>query len=124
MFNTDSVYRINEIVFGITIPGPDSDYGVFVLRGEAEYSHKRILILAIMKTDGKTFWPIASDVKDEESFFKDPLITVHDRNLSVSLQRTPDGNLVASLFSTEADGTVTEISNVITLPVKTSIRAK
>ena len=31
MFDTDSAYRrINGIVFGETIPGPDSDYGVFV----------------------------------------------------------------------------------------------
>ena len=52
MFDTDSAYRINGIVFGETIPGPDSDYGVFVLRGESKHGHDKVLILAIMKTDG------------------------------------------------------------------------
>lgn len=62
MFDTDSAYRINGIVFGETIPGPDSDYGVFVLRGESKHGHDKVLILAIMKTDGKSFWFLSTSM--------------------------------------------------------------
>ena len=43
--NPDSAYNISEIVCGEIIPGPDSDYGVFVFRGESKYGHNRVLIL-------------------------------------------------------------------------------
>ena len=104
MFNTDSAYSINEIVYGEEIPGPDSDYGVFVLRGEPEFSHDRVLILAIMKTDGKTFWPIATNIKGEDAFFRDPLLSTRDRNLSAILQRNKNGNLIISFFYTDQEG--------------------
>ena len=102
MFNTNSAYSINEIVFGKEIPRSDSDYGVFVLRGEPEFSHDRVLILAIMKTDGKTFWPIATNVKNERAFASDPLLSTREGNVSAVLQRNNDGNrrpLVVRRFS-------------------------
>ena len=122
MFNTDSAYSINEIVYGEEIPGPDSDYGVFVLRGEPEFSHDRVLILAIMKTNGKTFWPIATNIKGEDAFFRDPLLSTRCRNLSAILQRDKDGNLIISFFYTDQEGTSKESSHIITLPAETSIR--
>lgn len=122
MFNTDSAYSINEIVYGEEIPGPDSDYGVFVLRGEPEFSHDRVLILAIMKTDGKTFWPIATNIKGEDAFFRDPLLSTRDRNLSAILQRDKDGNLIINFFYTDQEGASKESSHIITLPAETSIR--
>ncbi len=122
MFNTDSAYSINEIVYGEEIPGPDSDYGVFVLRGEPEFSHDRVLILAIMKTDGKTFWPIATNIKGEDAFFRDPLLSTRDRNLSAILQRNKNGNLIISFFYTDQEGASKESSHIITLPAETSIR--
>ena len=122
MFNTDSAYSINEIVYGEEIPEPDSDYGVFLLRGEPEFSHDRVLILAIMKTDGKTFWPIATNIKGEDAFFRDPLLSTQDRNLSAILQRDKDGNLIISFFYTDQEGASKESSHIITLPAETSIR--
>ena len=122
MFNTDSAYSINEIVYGEEIPGPDSDYGVFVLRGEPEFSHDRVLILAIMKTNGKTFWPIATNIKGEDAFFRDPLLSTRCRNLSAILQRDKDGNLIISFFYTDQEGASKESSHIITLPAETSIR--
>lgn len=122
MFNTDSAYSINEIVYGETIPGPDSDYGVFVLRGKPEFGHERVLILAIMKTDGKTFWPIATNVKGEDAFFRAPFLSTRDRDLSAILQRDKDGNLKVSFFYTDQDGASNESSHIITIPAETSIR--
>ena len=121
MFSTESAYSINEIVYGETIPGPDSDYGVFVLRGKPEFDHERVLILAIMNTDGKTFWPVASDVKGEDAFFRDPLLSAHDRDLSAILQMDKAGNLKVSFFYTNQDGASEESSHIITLPTETSI---
>ena len=123
LFDTDSAYRINEIVFGEIIPGPDSDYGVFVFRGESKYGHNRVLILAIMKTDGKSFWFLSTDIVSEAHFTSETILSTRDRNLSAIFQ-TVDGKLIVSLFDTSMDGTVTETSHVITLPVETSLRAK
>ena len=122
MFSTESDYRINEIVYGEEVPGPDSDYGVFVLRGKPKFGNERVLILAIMKTDGKTFWPVASNVRDEEAFIRAPLLSTRDRDLSAILQKDEDGNLKTSFFYTDQDGASKESSHIITLPVKTSIR--
>ena len=124
MFDADSAYLTNEIIFGKTIPRQYSDYGVFVLRGESKLSHEKVLILAIMSTDGKTFWPTATNVETEESFFENPLLSTKDRDLSAVLQKTPDGRLVVSLFNTSMNGTVTESSHVITLPIETSLKSK
>ena len=122
VFNIDSAYEITEIVFGKIIPGNNTDYGIFVLRGTPKYGHGTVLILALMSTDGKAFWPIASNVKDEKAFTADPLLSTGDGNLSAVLQRTKDGNLVVSFFSTEANGTCIETSRSITLPAETTIR--
>lgn len=123
MFNTDSAYRINGIVFGETIPGPDSDYGVFVLRGESKHGHDKVLILAIMKTDGKSFWFLSTDIVSEDHFTSETILNTRDRNLSAILQ-TIDGKLIVSFFDTAEDGTVTERSRRITLPVETSLRSE
>ena len=123
MFDTDSAYRINEVVFGETIPGPDSDYGVFVLRGESKHGHDKVLILAIMKTDGKSFWFLSTDIVSEDHFTSETILNTRDRNLSAILQ-TIDGKLIVSFFDTAKDGTVTESSHVITLPVETSLRSE
>ena len=123
MFDTDSAYNITEIVFGETISGPDSDYGVFVFKGESKYGHNRVLILAIMKTDGKSFWFLSTDIVSEEHFTSETILSTRDRNLSAILQ-TIDGQLIVSFFDTAMDGTVTESSHVITLPVETSLRSK
>ena len=123
MFNTDSAYRINGIVFGETIPGPDSDYGVFVLRGESKHGHDKVLILAIMKTDGKSFWFLSTDIVSEDHFTSETILNTRDRNLSAILQ-TIDGKLIVSFFDTVEDGTVTERSRRITLPVETSLRSE
>ena len=123
MFDTDSAYRINGIVFGETIPGPDSDYGVFVLRGESKYGHDKVLILAIMKTDGKSFWFLSTDIVSEDHFTSETILNTRDRNLSAILQ-TIDGKLIVSFFDTAKDGTVTERSYRITLPVETSLRSE
>ena len=123
MFNTDSAYRINGIVFGETIPGPDSDYGVFVLRGESKHGHDKVLILAIMKTDGKSFWFLSTDIVSEDHFTSETILNTRDRNLSAILQ-TIDGKLIVSFFDTAKDGTVTERSRRITLPVETSLRSE
>ncbi len=123
MFNTDSAYRINGIVFGETIPGPDSDYGVFVLRGESKHGHDKVLILAIMKTDGKSFWFLSTDIVSEDHFTSETILNTRDRNLSAILQ-TIDGKLIVSFFDTAKDGTVTERSYRITLPVETSLRSE
>lgn len=122
MFNIDSAYEITEIIFGKIISGNNTDYGIFVLRGNPQYGHGTVLILALMSTDGKAFWPIASNVKDEKAFAADPLLSTGDGNLSAVLQRTKDGNLVVSFFSTEANGTCIETSRSITLPAETTIR--
>ena len=122
MFDTDSAYRINEIVFGDTIPGPDSDYGVFVLRGESKHGHDKVLILALMKTDGKSFWFLSTDIVSEDHFTSETILNTRDRNLSAILQ-TIDRKLIVSFFDTALDGTVTERSRRITLPVETSIRS-
>lgn len=124
MFDAESVYNITEVAYGKIIPWQYSDYGVFVLRGESKLSHEKVLILAIMSTDGKTFWPTATNVETEESFFENPLLSTKDRDLSAVLQKTPDGRLVVSLFDTSMDGTVTESSYMITLPIETSLRSK
>jgi hypothetical protein len=121
--NPDSAYNISEIVCGEIIPGPDSDYGVFVFRGESKYGHNRVLILAIMKTDGKSFWFLSTDIVSEEHFTSETILSTRDRNLSAILQ-TIDGQLIVSFFDTAMDGTVTESSHVITLPVETSLRSK
>lgn len=121
MFSTASAYSINEIIYGETIPGPDSDYGVFVLRGRPEFGNERVLILAIMNTDGKTFWPVASDVKGEDAFFRDPLLSTRDRDLSAILQMDKDGNLKVSFFYNDQEGASRESSHIITLPAETSI---
>ena len=123
MFDTDSAYRINGIVFGETIPGPDSDYGVFVLRGESKHGHDKVLILAIMKTDGKSFWFLSTDIISEDHFTSETILNTRDRNLSAILQ-TIDGKLIVSFFDTAKDGTVTERSYRITLPVETSLRSE
>lgn len=123
MFDTDSAYRINGIVFGETIPGPDSDYGVFVLRGESKHGHDKVLILAIMKTDGKSFWFLSTDIVSEDHFASETILNTRDRNLSAILQ-TIDGKLIVSFFDTAEDGTVTERSHRITLPVETSLRSE
>ncbi len=123
MFDTDSAYRINGIVFGETIPGPDSDYGVFVLRGESKHGHDKVLILAIMKTDGKSFWFLSTDIVSEDHFTSETILNTRDRNLSAILQ-TIDGKLIVSFFDTAKDGTVTERSHRITLPVETSLRSE
>ena len=62
MFDTNSDYIITKIIFGEALPGPDTDYGVFVLRGESRYGHNKVLVLAIMKTDGKSFWVLSTDI--------------------------------------------------------------
>ena len=121
--NPDSAYNISEIVCGEIIPGPDSDYGVFVFRGESKYGHNRVLILAIMQTDGKSFWFLSTDIVSEEHFTSETILSTRDRNLSAILQ-TIDGQLIVSFFDTAMDGTVTESSHVITLPVETSLRSK
>lgn len=123
MFDTDSAYRINGIVFWETIPGPDSDYGVFVLRGESKHGHDKVLILAIMKTDGKSFWFLSTDIVSEDHFTSETILNTRDRNLSAILQ-TIDGKLIVSFFDTAKDGTVTERSYRITLPVETSLRSE
>lgn len=123
MFDTDSAYRINGIVFGETIPGPDSDYGVFVLRGESKHGHDKVLILAIMKTDGKSFWFLSTDIVSEDHFTSETILNTRDRNLSAILQ-TIDGKLIVSFFDTAKDGTVTERSYRITLPAETSLRSE
>lgn len=123
MFDTDSAYRINGIVFGETIPGPDSDYGVFVLRGESKHGHDKVLILAIMKTDGKSFGFLSTDIVSEDHFTSETILNTRDRNLSAILQ-TIDGKLIVSFFDTAKDGTVTERSYRITLPVETSLRSE
>ena len=123
MFDTDSAYRINGIVFGETIPGPDSDYGVFVLRGESKHGHDKVLILAIMKTDGKSFWFLSTDIVSEDHFTSETILNTRDRNLSAILQ-TIDGKLIVSFFDTAEVGTVTERSYRITLPVETSLRSE
>ena len=123
MFDTDSAYRINGIVFGETIPGPDSDYGVFVLRGESKHGHDKVLILAIMKTDGKSFWFLSTDIVSEDHFTSETILNTRDRNFSAILQ-TIDGKLIVSFFDTAKDGTVTERSHRITLPVETSLRSE
>ena len=123
MFDTDSAYRINGIMFGETIPGPDSDYGVFVLRGESKHGHDKVLILAIMKTDGKSFWFLSTDIISEDHFTSETILNTRDRNLSAILQ-TIDGKLIVSFFDTAEDGTVTERSHRITLPVETSLRSE
>lgn len=123
MFDTNSDYTITKIVFGETIPGPDTDYGVFVLRGESKYGHNNVLILAIMKTDGKSFWFLSTDIISEERFTSETILNTRDRNLSAILQ-TIDGRMIVSLFETSMDGTVTEHSHVITLPIETSLRSK
>ena len=123
MFDTDSAYRINGIVFGETIPGPDSDYGVFVLRGESKHGHDKVLILAIMKTDGRNFWFLSTDIVSEDHFTSETILNTRDRNLSAILQ-TIDGKLIVSFFDTAMDGTVTERSRRITLPVETSLRSE
>ena len=123
MFDTDSAYRINGIVFGETISGPDSDYAVFVLRGESKHGHDKVLILAIMKTDGKSFWFLSTDIVSEEHFTPETILNTRDRNLSAILQ-TIDGKLILSFFDTAIDGTVTERSHRITLPVETSLRSE
>ena len=51
MFNIDSAYEITEVVFGKIIPGNNTNYGIFVLRGTPKYSHEAVLILALMSTD-------------------------------------------------------------------------
>lgn len=121
MFDTDSAYRINEIVFGETIPGQDSDYGAFVLRGESRHGHDRVLILAIMKTDGRSFWFLSTDIVSEDRFTPETILSTRDRDLSAILQ-TIDGKLIVSLFRTAMDGTVTERSHRITIPAETSLR--
>ena len=123
MFDTDSAYRINEVIFGETIPGPDSDYGVFVLKGESKHGHDKVLILAIMKTDGKSFWFLSTDIVSEDHFTSETILNTRDRNLSVILQ-TIDGKLIVSFFDTAEDETVTERSHRITLPVETSLRSE
>ena len=47
MINTDSAYDISMVVFGDTIPGRRSDYGVFLLAGKSRITGKDKLILAI-----------------------------------------------------------------------------
>ena len=123
MFDTNSAYNITEIVFGETMPGPDADYGVFVLRGESKYGHNKVLILAIMKTDGKSFWFLSTDIISEDHFTSETILNTRDRNLSAILQ-TIDGKLIVSFFNTSMDGTVTESSHVITLPIETSLRSE
>ena len=100
MFNIDSAYEITEVVFGKIIPGNNTNYGIFVLRGTPKYSHEAVLILALMSTDGKSFWPIATNIMDEKDFTADPLLSTREGNVSAVLQRTNDGNLVISLFYT------------------------
>lgn len=124
MFNIDSAYEITEVVFGKIIPGNNTNYGIFVLRGTPKYSHEAVLILALMSTDGKSFWPIATNVMDEKDFTADPLLSTREGNVSAVLQRTNDGNLVISLFYTEPDGTITEKSSIIMLPIMTSLRTE
>ncbi len=124
MFNIDSAYEITEVVFGKIIPGNNTNYGIFVLRGTPKYSHEAVLILALMSTDGKSFWPIATNIMDEKDFTADPLLSTREGNVSAVLQRTNDGNLVISLFYTEPDGTITEKSSIIMLPIMTSLRTE
>ena len=124
MFNVDSAYEITEVVFGKIIPGNNTNYGIFVLRGTPKYSHEAVLILALMSTDGKSFWPIATNIMDEKDFTADPLLSTREGNVSAVLQRTNDGNLVISLFYTEPDGTITEKSSIIMLPIMTSLRTE
>lgn len=124
MFNIDSAYEITEVVSGKIIPGNNTNYGIFVLRGTPKYSHEAVLILALMSTDGKSFWPIATNVMDEKDFTADPLLSTREGNVSAVLQRTNDGNLVISLFYTEPDGTITEKSSIIMLPIMTSLRTE
>ena len=123
MYDTNSDYIITKIIFGEALPGPDTDYGVFVLRGESRYGHNKVLILAIMKTDGKSFWVLSTDIISEEHFTSETILNTRDRNLSAILQ-TIDGKLIVSFFDTAKDGTVTESSHVITLPVETSLRSE
>lgn len=123
MFDADSAYRITEIVFGETIPGSDSDYGVFVLRGESKYGHDKVLILALMKTDGRNFWFLSTDIVSEEHFTSETILNTWDRNFSAILQ-TIGGKLTVSFFNTAMDGTVTERSYRIALPVETSLRSE
>ena len=47
MINTDSAYDISMVVFGETITGRRSDYGVFLLAGKSRITGKDKLILAI-----------------------------------------------------------------------------
>lgn len=122
MFDTDSFCHINEVIYGETISGSNSDYGVFVLSGESKYDHEKVLALALVSTDGKTFWPITSSVKREEAFFADPLLTVQSRDLSAILQKISDGSLVISLFYKDDNGNPYESSHKITLPVETRLR--
>ena len=75
-------------------------------------------------TDGKSFWPIATNIMDEKDFTADPLLSTREGNVSAVLQRTNDGNLVISLFYTEPDGTITEKSSIIMLPIMTSLRTE
>ena len=124
MFNIDSAYEITEVVFGKIIPGNNTNYVIFVLRGTPKYSHEAVLILALMSTDGKSFWPIATNIMDEKDFTADPLLSTREGNVSAVLQRTNDGNLVISLFYTEPDGTITEKSSIIMLPIMTSLRTE
>ena len=124
MFNIDSAYEITEVVFGKIIPENNTNYGIFVLRGTPKYSHEAVLILALMSTDGKSFWPIATNIMDEKDFTADPLLSTREGNVSAVLQRTNDGNLVISLFYTEPDGTITEKSSIIMLPIMTSLRTE
>ncbi|HIW37050.1 MAG TPA: hypothetical protein IAA30_08735 [Candidatus Treponema faecavium] len=123
MFDINSAYNITEIIFGETMPGPDTDYGVFVLSGESKYGHNKVLILAIMKTDGKSFWFLSTDIISGDHFTSETILNTRDRNLSVILQ-TIDGRMIVSFFNTSMDGTVTESSHVITLPVETSLRSE
>lgn len=123
MFDTNSDYIITKIIFGETLPGPDTDYGVFVLRGESRYGHNKVLILAIMKTDGKSFWVLSTDIISVDHFTPKTILNTRDRNLSAILQ-TIDGKLIVSFFNTSMDGMITESSHVITLPVETSLRSE
>ncbi len=79
--------------------------------------------LAIMKTDGKSFWFLSTDIVSEDHFTSETILNTRDRNLSAILQ-TIDGKLIVSFFDTAKDGTVTERSYRITLPVETSLRSE
>lgn len=121
MINTDSAYDISLVVFGMSIHGRRSDYGVFLLVGKSKITGKDNLILAIAETDGKTFWPLSTGIEEMDSLSSDFYLSAGIPGISASLQMI-DGELVISCFEETEDAGITEKSYRISIPVPTSIR--